>query len=253
MHHLLNIPFRMEERKQLYAESSAMLDRLDALLADGKSRQCLEDAVIAWSQWQPMRYVESGQYRPCGLPDWPRPLRMIDCGAFIGDTLADFHQHGYAFEAIAAFEPYPDSFQKLVQNTQHLENIVRFPCAVGENTKSVHFDTHGSPVSHHIGETGNISVQCVSLDDVLPDFAPNFIKMDIEGAEPEAILGARHIISKYHPCLAICLYHRPEHLWQIPFLLDEWKLGYRFYMRQHHSMFEFVLYALPSSPLNNAD
>ena len=45
--------------------------------------------------------------------------------------------------------------------------------------------------------------------------------MDIEGAEYEALLGARGTISKYRPGLAISLYHRPADLWQIPLLINE--------------------------------
>lgn len=45
--------------------------------------------------------------------------------------------------------------------------------------------------------------------------------MDIEGAEYEALLGARDIIFKYRPGLAISLYHRPADLWRIPLLINE--------------------------------
>jgi hypothetical protein len=87
----------------------------------------------------------------------------------------------------------------------------------------------------------------VSIDDALHGFSPNFIKMDIEGAELAALLGARRTIHDCRPGLAICLYHHPAHLWQIPNLIRSWNLDYRFYLRVHsNNGFELVMYAVPN-------
>jgi hypothetical protein len=85
----------------------------------------------------------------------------------------------------------------------------------------------------------------VSLDDILPDFIPTFIKMDIEGAEIEAIKGARYTISKFKPDLAIAVYHKIEHLWEVPLLIKSLKNNYKFYLRSYeHFNQETVLYAV---------
>jgi FkbM family methyltransferase len=231
----------------VYAASADELERLRLLLADEKSRCCQEAYVHARRQELPLQF-DPDPYRPQDLPAWPNPLRFIDCGAYTDDTLEDFTQHGYKFEAIAAFEPHPGNFSRLVQNTRNHLNIINIPCATGSKTESIRFGYNAefSTASGHIILAGEgISVQCVSLDDVLPTFAPNLIKMDIEGAELDALLGARSMIAQYRPHLAICLYHRPNHLWEIPFLIDGWNLGYRFYIRQHHFFCETVLYAYP--------
>jgi len=61
-------------------------------------------------------------------------------------------------------------------------------------------------------------------------------------------LGARQTVVEHRPSLAICLYHCPEHLWQIPSLLRDWDLGYRFYLRAHcFNGLELVLYAFPGA------
>jgi FkbM family methyltransferase len=239
--------FSFAQRKELYSKSYAELDRLDALLADETSRIALADAVRAWSTLTTMCHIEPDEYHPGTLPAWPQPLRFIDCGAFDGDTLADFRQAGYTLEAVAAFEPDPSNFKNLAHNTAHEKNIVRFPCAVGSKTEILFFSATSDAGSHiAIADEGKIFVQCVALDDVLPTFVPNLIKMDIEGAEPNALLGAQCMITQHHPALAICLYHRPDHLWRIPFLIDSWALNYRFYIRQHHPFCGLVLYALPT-------
>ena len=52
----------------------------------------------------------------------------------------------------------------------------------------------------------------MGLDEVLRGFHPNLIKMDIEGAEPEALRGAQTLVAENRPRLAISIYHGPEHL-----------------------------------------
>ncbi len=98
-----------------------------------------------------------------------------------------------------------------------------------------------------INESGKTIIQCVSLDEAVSTFRPNLIKMDIEGAEYDALLGARNLIRTNTPGLAISLYHKPEHLWQLPLLIEELAPGkYRFFMRLHaFNDFELVLYAIP--------
>lgn len=71
------------------------------------------------------------------------------------------------------------------------------------------------------------------------------IKMDIEGAEQEALLGAKRIISEYQPKLAICIYHRIEDLWEIPLLIKELNPEYHLYIRNYEDRLdEIVCYAV---------
>ena len=75
------------------------------------------------------------QYFPLDIPSWKTPLRLVDCGAFDGDTLLSFFNNGIKLDAVVAFEPDPVSFKKLTQfisaNTnKNMENLVLFPCAV---------------------------------------------------------------------------------------------------------------------------
>ena len=68
--------------------------------------------------------------------------------------------------------------------------------------------------------------------------------MDIEGAELDALIGAEKTIRENVPDLGICVYHSPNHLWEIPLFLNNLDLGYRFYLRNYTSfMHETVLYA----------
>ncbi|MBI3723931.1 FkbM family methyltransferase [bacterium] len=75
----------------------------------------------------------------------------------------------------------------------------------------------------------------------------DYIKMDIEGAEPQAIRGAAATISRFRPQLAISIYHEHRHFWEIPLQLFELCPGYRFFLKHYHFIAnETVLYAVPS-------
>jgi hypothetical protein len=74
--------------------------------------------------------------------------------------------------------------------------------------------------------------------------------MDIEGAEPDALLGTRKTIQKNMPVMAICLYHAQEHLWQIPLLIQSISNDYKFFLRRYSDeCWETVCYAVPRNRL----
>ena len=186
------------------------------------------------------------------LPPWPTPLRFVDCGAFDGDTLRQLSSMKIPVEAIAAFEPDPANFVKLANYVRTSASempatVSLFPCGADASTCQVRFAS-GQGTGSHASADGDTVIQCVSLDEALPVFRPNLIKMDIEGAEYPALWGSRHIIAEHRPGLAICLYHRPEHLWQIPLLVKQLTGGGgRYYLRAYcFNGFELVLSWLPN-------
>ena len=72
-----------------------------------------------------------------------------------------------------------------------------------------------------------------------------FIKMDLEGSELRALMGAERIIRQYKPKLAISLYHKPEDIWELPLYILSLNSEYIFFI-DHYSVAtaETVLYAL---------
>lgn len=182
-------------------------------------------------------------YLPLGLPRPPSPMRYIDCGAYTGDTIQSFLNHGITFEAIAAFEPEPNNYPRLCKTIAPFR-AAAFPCGVWDSMTQLCFSSDED--ASHVDSTGEIMVQVVALDQALPNFAPTLIKMDIEGAENRALLGARKTIETHRPYLAISTYHKPRDLWELLLLIKSWNLDYRFYLRTHcHNGFETVLYGHP--------
>lgn len=194
----------------------------------------------------------AAQYFDPSVPKWASPLRLVDCGAYDGDTLVRLRNTGAKVDAIVAFEPDPANFSKLSQyitaHREHLPSeIFAFPCGVDSTSRQLRFAS-AQGAGSRLDSSGDIVVQCVAIDEALFGFAPNLIKMDIEGAEVAALWGARRTILEHRPGLAICVYHRPEHLWQIPLLLREWYGDQaRYFIRSHgHSGFDLVLYVIPN-------
>ena len=88
------------------------------------------------------------------------------------------------------------------------------------------------------------SLDALREDGVLAEPA-TFVKMDIEGAEMDALQGMQRMIAQYKPKLAVCVYHKPEDLWEIPLYIHKLVPGYRLILRQHSPLMDndTVLYA----------
>jgi FkbM family methyltransferase len=196
--------------------------------------------------------VQHSMYFPTDLCTLAEDEVFVDCGAYDGDTLVSFLAHATAgFKKAFAFEPDPSSFTKLSQKVSQLPSkdaIVIHQAATGSENRSVLFTGDGSPAAT-MG-TGNIRVDCVKLDSILMDERPTYIKMDIEGAELAAIMGARQTIARHSPVLAICSYHTQDHIWKIPHLIHSINPTYHFFLRPHLAeVWDLVCYAIPKERL----
>lgn len=179
---------------------------------------------------------------------------FVDCGAFDGDSVEEFiKRRNSIFGQIIAIEPDPENCKSLEARLTALsiearEKIRLIQSAAGSKYETVTFNATGTAGSS-IGE-GSYQVQCTPLDELLNDVKPTFIKMDIEGAEPDALLGAKKIIKRDKPVLAICMYHAQEHIWQIPLLIQSFSKEYEFFFRRYaDECWELVCYAVPKNRL----
>lgn len=175
---------------------------------------------------------------------------FIDCGAFDGDTLDLFlRKSSHLFGSAVAFEPDPENYVKLTARVSSLpsktrDRIAAHQAATGERNKRVLMDA-GKGVASKIGN-GGCEVECVSLDSALADVPVSFIKMDIEGSELDTLAGARELIQKNAPILAICAYHRQSDLWNIPLFIHNLSSDYSFHFQSHDlEGWDVVCYAVP--------
>jgi FkbM family methyltransferase len=229
------------------------LEKISPLLKDKKSLEIFNKLIEFRKSFDMQFYPYPNaklteQYFVPDIPIIPKnnEIRFVDCGAFVGDTIELFSKNVKKKKStIISFEPDPNNLKSLGENVKKFSNIdvIVIPMGVYSKTKILSFSLSGSGST--INENGNILVPVTSLDETLYNFKPNYIKMDIEGAEKEAILGAKNIIKDFTPNLAISLYHKSEDLWELPLLIYELNSNYDFYIRVHsHLGIETVLYCV---------
>lgn len=188
------------------------------------------------------------QYFDPSIAVYKKDCVYADCGALDGYTTAQFMLRCPFYGKIYLYEPMDEYNQNCVNNIDALQapNIVLRKAAVSDKNTILHFNANVSG-SSKADEAGTILVNAVSLDDDIIE-SIGFIKMDIEGSEKEALRGAERHIKNDTPMLAICVYHLPRDLREIPFLIQEINGDYNFYLRHHqYNPNETVLYAVPKS------
>jgi FkbM family methyltransferase len=193
-------------------------------------------------------------YFPDDLVNLRTDELFVDCGAYDGDTIRALLTRDEAAECrVVAFEPDPATFVRLQEYVSTLPREYRqrlelHQTAVGATRSRIPFDPTGTEAS--VAGVGPALVDCVSLDDVLDVRDPTYIKMDIEGFEPEALAGAHNVIQRSRPVLAICVYHEFDHPWRIPLSIAALADRYRFFLRPHRLQgWDLVCYAVPSERL----
>ena len=236
-----------------YAEHRDDIEHVGDLWADPASRELYRSLLrfrIRWDANSAPRPAVGAQYFPPDVPRGAGPMRFVDCGAFVGDTLATVAELGMRVDQVFAFEPDVRHFAQLARYGTELASatgasIALWPCAVAAESSPQRFRGDDGEAGH-LARDGDQLVTAVALDDALPGVIATDLKMDIEGAELDALRGAEELIRRGRPRLAICVYHRPDDLWRIPMFVRDLDLSYDFYLRSHALFgFDVVMYAVP--------
>lgn len=174
---------------------------------------------------------------------------FIDAGGFDGETTKRFIEWcGGQYESIYAFEPMTDAYELMKNRLKDIPNVNLYKCALGSGKEEKCFaQTYCGIMGSHLGKNGDYveRVKVESIDDILCGKKATFIKMDIEGAELEALKGSIKTLRKYRPKLALSLYHKNEDLYTIPLWLKENIPDYKFYLRHYsNKRWDLVLYAV---------
>lgn len=146
-----------------------------------------------------------------------------------------------------AFEPDKGNYESCLKNLKYIQNRSKIEIinkGLYDSEGEKHFICDGD--SSHISDGSNETIETVSLDDFMENREKvSFIKMDIEGAEMNALEGARKTIIRDKPDLAICIYHKNSDILDILQQILDIYPHYRLYIR-HYSEFrwETVVYAV---------
>lgn len=239
----------MQELKEKYREALIIIssnkyhkEMLQQLLEKGFKEENVINIGKEYEKLNHLQYFDLPE-----LESWRVPEEVfVDGGCFDGSNSLDFIKwcsKGKWGGHIYAWEPDPQNQQKCKKAFE--ENNIEYeliPKGLWKESAELRLQMHGT--SSAIVDEGDIIVEVDSIDRIV-DKPATFIKMDIEGSEYQGLLGARDMIARYKPKLAVCIYHKPEDIYEIPRLIYELNSEYTFYLR-HYSFgdVETVLYAL---------
>lgn len=193
--------------------------------------------------------ISSDQYFDSEIVNLYSDEVFIDVGAYIGDTVGYFIKECKGdFKKIFCFEPDKSNFEILVNNAnvvKYKNKIITENAGVSDKDGIAKFNAE-KEYSSYISNNGVEEIKIYSLDAYLKNIKPTFIKVDVEGAEYEVIKGSEELIKKYKPKLAICIYHKPRDLWELPLYLKSLVPEYNIYIRHYSSnVWDTVCYAIP--------
>ena len=177
---------------------------------------------------------------------------VLDGGGCFGDTALQFAQAVGMSGQVHTFEFVPQNLAVLQQNIDlnpGYESRIRIaPYAMYSSSGShLAFQDRGPSTNLEMGHESSDGAETISIDDYVAQCGlegVDYIKMDIEGAEDAAIIGATETIRRFQPKLAISAYHKPDDMIVLPRRILGILPEYRFYLDHYtiHSE-ETVLYA----------
>ena len=179
---------------------------------------------------------------------------FVDCGAYVGDSLQDLLSVG-DIDSAYCFEVDDENFETLKNYVNSLpKNLSTRVQLIHKGVWKDHeFLTYGnetlsSSEGVSLCKTANATeIEVESIDRVVGGNPVTYIKMDIEGSEQAALVGAKETIMSQKPNLAICLYHKIDDFWKIYQRLSEMVSNYRFGVGHDSKSFEGTcLYAFVS-------
>ena len=179
---------------------------------------------------------------------------FLDAGAYIGDTIESMINHSHKiFKNIYAFEPLTNNCKKIKQLLEEKyepciqQKIKIYNYGLSNKNEQLYFSGEGDQANLTDGHKGTaipvVDIKTCLTSQELMDLT--YIKMDIEGFELPVLQTMEEVIAIKKPKLAICVYHKPQDIVDIPLYLNKICPAYKLYLRHHTNwVFETVLYAV---------
>jgi FkbM family methyltransferase len=218
------------------------------LFNDDLSKKIILDRMKSYLFSDPMSYSKTNTiYFPTEFSLMENEI-FIDAGLYTGNTSEEFiRQTNGKYRRIVGFDIDGQNIELARKNLNKYPSIT----IIQKGLWSSAMDKKaclGNLAGSSINEDGKELASLVSLDEFFSEMNisewPTFIKMDIEGAEKAALIGGKNMIKKTHPKMAICAYHKPEDIYELPKLILDCNPDYKLVLR-HYSPYTWdtVLYA----------
>ncbi len=155
---------------------------------------------------------------------------LVDLGAYTGDSVFGYMRAYGSYKRIYAYEMTPSTYETLEGNLSRFPNVVLRQKGVGKKSGVMYTSDVKNGAGNKLSEKGDTAVEVVTLDEDIKE-PVTVVKMDIEGAEADALLGAEKHIRADRPRLLVSVYHKPGDIFKIPRLIDGIRQDYKLYLR----------------------
>jgi FkbM family methyltransferase len=234
----------LENTKDIY-KNRENYEYVFSLLSDNKSKESFENIVnFRFNRdikfLEDFDFIREDQYFEKFL-NLAKNTVFVDGGGYDGKTTEKFINLFPDYKDIYYFEPSRKLLNQSKKLLGHNHKIHFFEKGLWSGSKVLFFDdTLGS--ASKLSPKGNLKIETVALDEVI-NSRVDFIKLDIEGAEYEALKGAEGLIKKYNPAMAVCVYHNQEDFIRIPELIMSYNSKYKIYLRHYtQGVYETIMY-----------
>lgn len=226
-----------------YAKANSEdLQRVYKMLADEQSKKVFEN-VIRYKLSGELKYLrecESPAEEKFDLLQIGTEEIVVDLGAYDGDTLVEFlNGTSLQFTKLYAMEPDSKNYRKLKRRLYMIGSALLEAYNVGawDEDTTITFNMRAGRSSTASGGTHRAAqyrdIKMMKTDTMLRGQPATYIKIDVEGAEENALRGAAETIAGFRPKLNVALYHRNEDMFKLPLLISGLNKRYKFYMRHH--------------------
>ena len=182
-----------------------------------------------------------GQYFNKNIVPPIKNIVFLDGGGYVGDTTPNIIKNYPDFKKIYLVEPNELHINIAKRDFGDIKNIEFINCGLS-NKKVILEDTQD--IKNNCNH--NFKAQNLNTIDNIVKEKVDFIKLDIEGAEQDAIDGAKDTIKNDKPILAICIYHKAEDWYKIPQKVLDINSKYKIYLRHYmEGIYETVMYFIP--------
>ncbi len=214
--------------------------RLFNRLGDDASKQILADMLRFRMTYNP-KYCDHAMdiSLRSGIRDFDysvtshfrKGIVFCDVGGYDGDSTLDFMRFSNDYERIYFFEPDSSAYNAAMTRLKEYKNIEFINKGCGSKPGLAKFDVLGGD-SGRVSVTGNVEVQVTTLGEFINN-SNTYVKMDIEGAELEALQGMSNQIREYKPLLGISVYHRTGDFHVLPEYILSCNEDYSLYLRHY--------------------
>ena len=250
---LVHPPFIMDFKDD-FIKNKKKYQKTYELLNDEKSKEVFTK-VLNFKMSFDLEFMEGftnnfdEQYFDKDLIPNIKNINFVDGGAYVGDTLPNIIKNFPDYKKIYCIEPNDLHIKIAKRDFENQRDIKFINCGLGKEK----IEVNEAQNSDEIQDTQNIcehdyqAININTIDNLIKEKV-DFIKLDIEGAEQDAIKGAKQTILNYHPILAICIYHKAEDWYKVPQLVLSIRNDYKIYIRHYmEGIYETVMYFIPNT------